>query len=195
MAHPLDDGTAVGLYRDVEPTADSLDAPTCRRRTRVGAFRRPIPRDFDAVRATMLAGFPPIGGPLQLLTQAGPLAAGGSDCSLRCPRERSLAGCSNACGSRAWLLGAAAHGDAPVTSGGSARRRFLSEPARARGRLAQPARRRASTDRCAGRSSACARRGARVRCAGGAGPHGCWGGRRAGSQAAAGTRPTWCLQT
>ena len=36
----------------------------------------PYVRNFSAVRATMLAGFPPVGGPLELLTRAGPLAAG-----------------------------------------------------------------------------------------------------------------------
>ncbi len=120
MAHPLDDGTAVGLYRDVERTVDSLEHQHAGDGHAWTRFVGPYLRHFDAVRATMLTGFPPIGGPLQLLTQAGPLAAGQFGLLVALPARTLARRMFDASGSRAWLLGAAAHGDAPVTSGGSA---------------------------------------------------------------------------
>ena len=61
------------LYRDLAATAATLD----RRHTGDGArwvdFTRPFVENFEAVEATMLSGFPPVGGPLRLLTSAGPL--------------------------------------------------------------------------------------------------------------------------
>lgn len=120
MAHPLDDGTAVGLYRDLERTAYSLEAQGTGDGRAWARFVGPYLRNFEAVRATMLAGFPPAGGPLKLLTQAGPPAAGRFGLLVALPAHSLARRLFGASGSRAWLLGAAAHGDAPVTSGGSA---------------------------------------------------------------------------
>lgn len=75
MAHPLDDGRAVGLYRDLDQTVASLEAQHSGDGRAWAKFVSPYLRHFDAVRATMLAGFPPVGGPVKLLTQAGPLPA------------------------------------------------------------------------------------------------------------------------
>ena len=68
----------------------------------------------------MLAGFPPIGGSLRLLSELGPLGAArfgllvpGSAQGLG---RRLFAGP----GSRAWLYGSAGHGDVPPTDAGSA---------------------------------------------------------------------------
>jgi phytoene dehydrogenase-like protein len=120
MAHPLDDGSAVGLYRELEPTVDSLEAQHAGDGRAWARFVGPYLRNFDAVRATMLGGFPPVGGPLKLLAQAGPLAAAQFGLLVALPASRLARRMFSAPGSRAWLLGAAAHGDAPVTSGGSA---------------------------------------------------------------------------
>jgi phytoene dehydrogenase-like protein len=120
MAHPLDDGTAVALYRDLEPTAFSLEAQRSGDGRAWARFVGPYLRNFDAVRATMLAGFPPVGGPVKLLTQAGPLAAAQFGLLVALPARTLAHRLFAASGSRAWLLGSAAHGDAPVTSGGSA---------------------------------------------------------------------------
>jgi phytoene dehydrogenase-like protein len=120
MAHPLDDGSAVGLHRDLQATADSLDAQHMGDGRAWARFVGPYLRNFDAVRATMLAGFPPIEGPLKLLLQAGPRAAGQFGLLAALPARTLARRLFTAPGSRAWLLGAAAHGDAPVTSGGSA---------------------------------------------------------------------------
>jgi phytoene dehydrogenase-like protein len=119
-AHPLPGGRAAALLRDVDATAASLDALRPGDGAAWRAFAGPFVEHFEAVRATMLAGFPPVGGPLRLVTQAG-LAA-----SLRFGRllpesttrlARRLFGAS---GSRAWLYGSAAHGDTPPDKPGGA---------------------------------------------------------------------------
>ena len=120
MAHPLDDGTAVGLYRDLEPTVYSLEQQSAGDGRAWARFVGPYVRNFSAVRATMLAGFPPVAGPLELLARAGPLAAGQLGLLVALPARTLAHRLFGASGSRAWLLGAAAHGDAPVISGGSA---------------------------------------------------------------------------
>ena len=120
MAHPLDDGTAVGLYRELEPTVDSLEDQHRGDGRAWARFVGPYLRNFDAVRATMLSGFPPVAGPLKLLAQAGPLAAGQFGLLVALPATTLARRMFSSAGSRAWLLGAAAHGDTPVTSGGSA---------------------------------------------------------------------------
>lgn len=119
MAHPLPGGSAVALYRDVDATAASLD----HRRPGDGegwsAFVAPYLRAFTAVRDMMLAPFPPIAGAARLTARAGPPATLGF--------TRLLAGSAVGLGrrlfsdggSRAWLYGAAMHGDAPPSAAGS----------------------------------------------------------------------------
>jgi phytoene dehydrogenase-like protein len=120
MAHPLDDGSAVGLHRELEPTVDSLEAQQRGDGRAWARFVGPYLRNFDAVRATMLTGFPPVGGPLRLLNQAGPLATAQFGLLVATPARTLARRLFDASGSRAWLLGAAAHGDTPVNTPGSA---------------------------------------------------------------------------
>ena len=119
-AHPLPDGTAVGLYRDVERTALSLDAVHRGDGDAWGAFVEPLLTHFDALRATMLAGFPPVAGALKLSRGLGPLGAARfatlAPASARALGHRLFEGT----GSRAWLYGSAGHSDVPPTSAGSA---------------------------------------------------------------------------
>jgi phytoene dehydrogenase-like protein len=119
MAHPFDDGSAAALYRDLGSTAATLD----RQRPGDGArwlqFASPYVDAFDAVRSMMLAGFPPIGGALALLRQGGPRATAGF--------ARLLSGSAISLArrlfegeeARAWLYGAAMHGDASPGAAGS----------------------------------------------------------------------------
>jgi phytoene dehydrogenase-like protein len=120
MAHPLADGRAMVLYRSVGETAASLEGGQRGDGERWEQFVSPYVQAFDGVCATMLAGFPPFAGPLKLLVQAGPTP------SLRFATLPAVSAQNlgrrlfQGSGARAWLYGAAAHGDTPVTSPGSA---------------------------------------------------------------------------
>ncbi len=119
-AHPLPDGTAVALYRDIERTAASLDAVRPGDGERWSSFVAPLLDGFEAIRATMLAPFPPVPGAWRLLTRLGPVGAARFGLlvpgSARGLGRRLFAGT----GSRAWLYGSAGHGDVPPTNPGSA---------------------------------------------------------------------------
>ena len=120
-AHPVSaDGAAIGLYRDLERTTASMDALQPGDGARWRAFAEPYVQSFDALRRTMLSGFPPVTGAVRLLAGLGvarddrlrpPAADAG-----RGPRGRALPGS----GARAWLYGAAMHGDVPPPGSGSA---------------------------------------------------------------------------
>ena len=119
MAHPLDDGRAVGLYRDLDATVASLEAQAAGDGKAWARFVAPYLRHFDAVRGTMLSGFPPVSGPLRLLAQA-PLPTARFGLLVVTPAQALARRLFSAPGSRAWLLGAAAHGDVTVAARGSA---------------------------------------------------------------------------
>lgn len=119
-ASPLPGGRAAVLYRSVEETARSLDALHPGDGVAWAAFATPFLDAFGPVRDTLLAGFPPLTGPLKLLLARGPLGL------LRFARllpetSQSLAGrLFGGSGARAWLHGAAMHGDTPPDGWGSA---------------------------------------------------------------------------
>ena len=119
-AHPLPDGRAGVLFRDVEATAASLDALAPGDGERWRAFTAGYLKHFGAIRATMLSGFPPVAGPARLL--AG-LRIGGTleFARLLFAPATALGGELFQSGdSRAWLYGAAMHGDVPPNGAGSA---------------------------------------------------------------------------
>lgn len=119
-AHPLPDGTAGVLARDLDETAEILD----RRAPGDGAawrdFARPYVRRIRAVRDTMLSGFPPLRGSAELLVGLGPRG------TLEFARLVLMAATSlgrelfRDGGTRAWLYGTAMHGDVPPDGAGSA---------------------------------------------------------------------------
>jgi len=119
-AHPLPDGQAIGLHRDVAETARSLDRQCEGDGQRWMDFVTPFLEAFPAVRDTMLSGFPPVAGPVKLLRDAGPAAllrfSGLLPTSATTLGRRLFQGA----GSRAWLYGAAMHGDTPPERAGSA---------------------------------------------------------------------------
>jgi phytoene dehydrogenase-like protein len=119
-AHPLPDGSAVGLYRDVDRTAESLDAVHAGDGASWRAFVEPLLDHFEAVRATMLGGFPPVGGARKLLTGLGPLRAARFAALLPSSAKSLGDRLFEGPGSRAWLYGSAGHSDVPPTSAGSA---------------------------------------------------------------------------
>jgi phytoene dehydrogenase-like protein len=120
VAHPLEEGRAVALYGDVDRTAASLDAGHDGDGERWRAFAEPLMENFDALRDTMLGGFPPLRAGARL---AGGLGASRTlglarlvSMSARDFAERLFAGD----GSRAWLYGSAMHSDVPLTGAGGA---------------------------------------------------------------------------
>lgn len=119
-AHPLGDEQAAVLYRDLAATAASLERRHPGDGERWSQFAGPLLESFPAVRATMLAGFPPIAGPLRLLQRAGPRT------TLEFARllPGSVVGLGRrlfeGAGSRVWLYGAAMHGDTPPEAPGGA---------------------------------------------------------------------------
>ena len=75
---------------------------------------------FEAIRATMLGGFPPAAGALALVRDLGALGAARFAALLPMPAERLARRLFAGGGSRAWLYGSAGHGDVPMTGAGSA---------------------------------------------------------------------------
>jgi phytoene dehydrogenase-like protein len=120
MAHPLPEGRAAVLYRELDRTAASLDA--LHRGDGDGwlAFAAPLLSHFDALRQTMLAGFPPLLGPGRLLAGLGPRRTAGLARLLLRSAVSLGHELFNATGSRAWLYGSAMHVDVPVSAAGSA---------------------------------------------------------------------------
>ncbi|MBV9335384.1 MAG: NAD(P)/FAD-dependent oxidoreductase [Solirubrobacterales bacterium] len=119
-AHPLPGGRAVALYRELERTAPSLDAAHPGDGDRWRTFMKPMLAGFDAIRATMLAGFPPVTGSLRLVGELGPLGAAQFGRLLPSSAVGLGGRLFQGAGSRAWLYGSAGHGDVPPTDPGSA---------------------------------------------------------------------------
>ncbi len=120
LAHVLDDGRAVGLYRDVDATVASLEAVHAGDGERWREFAAPLVRSFGALRDTMLSGFPPLGGPARLTAALGPRATLGFGRLLVTSARSFAARLFEDDGARAWLYGSALHSDAPLTARGSA---------------------------------------------------------------------------
>jgi phytoene dehydrogenase-like protein len=120
LAHPLADGSAVALYRELERTAASIDAVHAGDGERWREFAAPFVRHFDALRDTMLSSFPPLGGPLRLTAALGPRATVGFARLLLTPARTFAQRLFEGDGARAWLYGSAMHSDAPLTAAGSA---------------------------------------------------------------------------
>ena len=109
MAHPLP--TAAARSRSTATSTrppTSLDARPRRRRRRAGAsFAGPYLEHFDALRATMLAGFPPV---RRAVAARSPRSARRARCDFaaaRCRRRRarSASGCSRRRRRARWLYG------------------------------------------------------------------------------------------
>ncbi|MDO8214106.1 NAD(P)/FAD-dependent oxidoreductase [Conexibacter sp. CPCC 206217] len=120
MAHPLPDGAAALLSRDLDATVASLDALAPGDGARWRELAQPYLDRFDALRATMLGSFPPVAGGARLLAGLG-LEGTLEFTRLLFASAESLGGeLFGSDGSKAWLFGSALHGDVPVGGAGSA---------------------------------------------------------------------------
>lgn len=120
MAHPLPDGNAAVLYRDLDRTAEHLDRLHPGDGRGWHRFAAPYIRHFDAVRATMLAGFPPLLGAARLTAA---LRLGGTlefARLLLMPASALAAELFRGEHAPAWLFGSVLHGDVPPDESGSA---------------------------------------------------------------------------
>ncbi len=119
-AHPLEDGRGAALYRDLDRTGESLERLAPGQGEGWLRFAGPFVERFDALRRTMLSGFPPLTGPARLATGIGPRGMLGFARLLLMPAEALAAELFSDQGARAWLYGSAMHGDVPPPGAGSA---------------------------------------------------------------------------
>jgi phytoene dehydrogenase-like protein len=119
MVHPLPGGRGAALSRDLAYTVASLEALSPGDGGRWQELVAPYLRHWEAVRATMLAGFPPVAGPARMV---GALKVDGMlefARMLLMPAE-ALAGEIFRGDGAAWLYGSSLHGDVPINGSGSA---------------------------------------------------------------------------
>jgi phytoene dehydrogenase-like protein len=119
-AHPLPDGKAVALYRDLDRTAESLDRIRSGEGERWRTFATPFIRHFDALRETMLGAFPPVRGTARLAAGLGPRGMLDFARLVLMPAQALGEELFEDDGTRAWLYGSAMHSDVPPVSAGSA---------------------------------------------------------------------------
>jgi phytoene dehydrogenase-like protein len=120
VVHPLIDGQAVALHRELERTVASLDAVHAGDGERWGEFAAPLLRHFDALRDTLLAGFPPVAGTLRLAAALGARRMLDFTRVALMPVQALAQELFQDEGARAWLYGSALHSDVPLASAGSA---------------------------------------------------------------------------
>jgi phytoene dehydrogenase-like protein len=120
MVHVLEDGQAAVLARDVEVTRASLNALAPGDGDRWAAFAAPWLEHFEAVRSTMLAGFPPVVGPARLALGLGLDGILEFARLLLEPSTGLASELFSSPGAAAWLHSAALHGDTPPDGSGSA---------------------------------------------------------------------------
>ncbi len=119
-AHPLPDGRGAALYRDLERTVESLERLAPGQGEGWRRFAAPFVAHFDALRRTMLSGFPPLRGPARLAAGLGPRGVIEFARLLLMPAQALAGELFSASGARAWLYGSAMHGDVAPPGAGSA---------------------------------------------------------------------------
>jgi phytoene dehydrogenase-like protein len=119
-AHPLPDGPGAALHHDLDRTVSSLEALSPGDGERWRAFAAPLLDSFGALRAAMLAGFPPLAGAARFTRAAGVRRALGLARVTLMSAEGLARELFRAPGARAWLYGSALHADTPLDRAGSA---------------------------------------------------------------------------
>ncbi|CAN5879364.1 NAD(P)/FAD-dependent oxidoreductase [soil metagenome] len=120
MAHPMPDGRAGALYRDLDRTVDNLndlcpgDGDAWRR------WATPYLDNLPALRRTLLGGFPPLRGALPLAAGLGLTGVLEFARLLLMPAARLATELFEGPHAHAWLYGSVLHGDVPAEEAGSA---------------------------------------------------------------------------
>jgi phytoene dehydrogenase-like protein len=120
MAHPLPDGGCVSLHRDVDRTVESLNRIRGGDGDRWAAFMRPALDNFEAVRATVLGGFPPLRGAVRMLRGLGVQETLEFLRVTLSPASTIAEDLFRADASRTWLFGLAMHSDLSPRKAGTA---------------------------------------------------------------------------
>ncbi len=119
-AYPLADGSAMALYRDLDRTAAGLERFHPGDGERWREFASPFLAHFDALRETMLNGFPPIKGPVRLAAGLGPRGMFDFVRLLLMPAQALAEELFEGDGARAWFYSSALHSDVLPGASGSA---------------------------------------------------------------------------
>jgi phytoene dehydrogenase-like protein len=120
MAHPMPDGRAGALHRDLRATVDNLndlhpgDGDAWRR------WVTPYLENLPALRRTLLGGFPPLRGAVPLAIGLGVPGILEFARLLLLPAARLAEELFEGPHARAWLYGSVLHGDVPAEEPGSA---------------------------------------------------------------------------
>jgi phytoene dehydrogenase-like protein len=120
MAHPLPDGRAGVLHRDLERTAAHLDDLHPGDGAAWAAWARPYLDDFEALRRTLLGGFPPLAGGVRLASSLGLTGTLEFARLLLTSADQLASDLFDGPHARAWLFGSVLHGDIPAEESGSA---------------------------------------------------------------------------
>jgi phytoene dehydrogenase-like protein len=118
-AHPLEDGRAAALYRDVDRTAQSLNALAPGDGDAWRRFAAPYLERFELLRHTLLGRFAPVRSGAGLIVGLRPRRAAELARLVLMPVQALAGELFSDQGARAWLYGSAMHGDVPPGGSGS----------------------------------------------------------------------------
>jgi phytoene dehydrogenase-like protein len=125
-AHPLEDGRGAALYRDLDRTAQSLDALTPGDGDAWRRFAAPYVERFELLRDTLLGRFAPVRSAARLGVGLRPRRLAELARLVLMPVDALARELFADQGARAWLFGSAMHGDvAPDGSGSTIPALFL----------------------------------------------------------------------
>jgi phytoene dehydrogenase-like protein len=120
MAHPMPDGRAGVLHRDLDRTAAALDEIHPGDGTAWAGWARPYLDDFEALRRTMLGGFPPVIGAAKLAAAFKVQGTLEFARLLLTSAEQLATDLFEGPHAKAWLYGSVLHGDTGAQEPGSA---------------------------------------------------------------------------
>jgi phytoene dehydrogenase-like protein len=119
-AQPLGEDRAIALYRDLDRTVEGLDGVHSGDGERWHEFAAPLLQNFDALRNTMLGGFPPVKAATRLAAGLGIRGILDFTRLLLMPAKALGEELFEGDGARAWLYSSAMHSDVPPVGAGSA---------------------------------------------------------------------------
>ena len=119
MAHVLDGGTGISLYKDLDRTADSLNSLHRGDGEGWREFITPYLDNWDNLSRAMLDGFPPVWGGLRAALGLGFTGSLEAARMILQPAAATADELFTGDGSKAWLYGSALHGDVAPGAAGS----------------------------------------------------------------------------